>query len=371
MRLPSISLSPVLAKIINSAVVVIGIVLFSLLMLEAIFYGGIVKAYFGIDLWPVAGLFLSGVLLTRFVNFSSTIRRVISWLFLYCLPVFAVTAVFLDFADDVFYINFSFSTFHLHPLQFHFVVLFLSSFFLLAADWGVIRSKIKHLIFGFPFATISAVAIAKHLYYSSWFHFLRREDGVFEYITAIGYLAAGILMVLVARRLWQKKSYRLWKLVAPFCLVVGIVLGGVAGEEISWGQRIFGIETPEFIADRNTQGEITLHNHESILPYVYYAYFALALYGIVSALIKLGLTKLFWLKDNSLKFVDFIAPDWYLIPLFLPTLYYTTYRFTLGWAYHGIGQWEEITEAYLGVAAFIFALALLNKVKRLELKKSK
>jgi len=33
-----------------------------------------------------------------------------------------------------------------------------------------------------------------------------------------------------------------------------------AGEEISWGQRIFGLETPDFLSDKNAQGEIGLHN---------------------------------------------------------------------------------------------------------------
>jgi hypothetical protein len=32
------------------------------------------------------------------------------------------------------------------------------------------------------------------------------------------------------------------------------------GEEISWGQRIFGIETPAFIADANRQSELNFHN---------------------------------------------------------------------------------------------------------------
>jgi hypothetical protein len=33
-----------------------------------------------------------------------------------------------------------------------------------------------------------------------------------------------------------------------------------AGEEISWGQRIFGFETPETLAQVNKQDELNLHN---------------------------------------------------------------------------------------------------------------
>src|SRR5690606_21726008 len=45
------------------------------------------------------------------------------------------------------------------------------------------------------------------------------------------------------------------------CTVMGglILLFG-AGEEISWGQRIFGFDTPEAIYQHNAQGEMNLHN---------------------------------------------------------------------------------------------------------------
>lgn len=32
------------------------------------------------------------------------------------------------------------------------------------------------------------------------------------------------------------------------------------GEEINWGQRIIGFETPAFLANPNIQGEFNLHN---------------------------------------------------------------------------------------------------------------
>ncbi len=40
----------------------------------------------------------------------------------------------------------------------------------------------------------------------------------------------------------------------------GVVLFFGMGEEISWGQRVFGIETPEFFAEANAQKETNLHN---------------------------------------------------------------------------------------------------------------
>ena len=40
----------------------------------------------------------------------------------------------------------------------------------------------------------------------------------------------------------------------------GTVLLFTAGEEISWGQHIFGYPTPDWIAERNSQEEFNLHN---------------------------------------------------------------------------------------------------------------
>tara|TARA_B110000914_G_scaffold176850_1_gene158299 strand:- start:98 stop:556 length:459 start_codon:yes stop_codon:yes gene_type:complete len=33
-----------------------------------------------------------------------------------------------------------------------------------------------------------------------------------------------------------------------------------AGEEISWGQRLFALETPDYLKGKNAQGELGIHN---------------------------------------------------------------------------------------------------------------
>lgn len=352
-----------LKPIINTLIILSGIALTGAFTLEAFFYGGLMHAHLGINLFQLSIAYVIALFLSRQLFPLDWLKKFVTSITLYFLPVISWVAVILDFADDILYANFSFSTFHFHPLQLHFLVLFITLTCLIYSDWKTIWRKKKHFIFGFPIVTISIIALMKHLYYSTWFHFLRKEDSIFEYITAIGYFLGGLVMLKNARLLQSKNTYRLRRIMAPFCFLVGISLVMVAGEEISWGQRIVGIETPDFIAEVNTQNEITIHNHESILPYVYYAYFAIAAYGVVSAIVKTSIQKtLLKNQAHNLHLIDFFAPDWYLIPLFIPTLYYTLYRFTLGWTYHGIGQWEETSEMYLGIAGFIFALSLWRKV---------
>lgn len=51
-------------------------------------------------------------------------------------------------------------------------------------------------------------------------------------------------------------------LVVAFYALFGVGLLVVGGEEVAWGQWFVRFETPEAIAAVNTQGELTLHNHE-------------------------------------------------------------------------------------------------------------
>ncbi len=77
------------------------------------------------------------------------------------------------------------------------------------------------------------------------------EDGFFEYLTAILFFLSSVFMFFTAFRM------RNWWFLGLFLLLfVG------AGEEISWGQRLLGIDTPEDLKKLNVQGEITLHNLE-------------------------------------------------------------------------------------------------------------
>lgn len=41
---------------------------------------------------------------------------------------------------------------------------------------------------------------------------------------------------------------------------MGFVFVFGVGEEVSWGQRIFGFKSPQFFIDYNTQGEFNFHN---------------------------------------------------------------------------------------------------------------
>ncbi|WP_420417335.1 hypothetical protein [Pacificispira sp.] len=80
------------------------------------------------------------------------------------------------------------------------------------------------------------------------------EDGPMEYLTVLLLVVSAAFAGLAARHPTLPKPDR---------ILLWVFVGGMlflALEEISWGQRIFGIETPEALKESNVQGEINLHN---------------------------------------------------------------------------------------------------------------
>ncbi len=103
-----------------------------------------------------------------------------------------------------------------------------------------------------------SVAAGYWLFYTNLPRFEQyvREDGIAEWLTVAGLLLGSLACFLRFVKLFRIKSA--WFLLVTFCL--GLFLFFAAGEEISWGQRIFGIKTPEYFQEHNAQHETNLHN---------------------------------------------------------------------------------------------------------------
>ncbi|WP_127716495.1 hypothetical protein [Halobacteriovorax sp. HLS] len=109
-------------------------------------------------------------------------------------------------------------------------------------------------VFVFIVAVIGVVSSNTNL---TWYEgFYVKEDGIVEWLTVIGLLVGAIACFYRAKIL---KPFR-----APLFIVCTIFLGLIflfgVGEEISWGQRIFNIQSSEFFLKNNSQGETNLHN---------------------------------------------------------------------------------------------------------------
>jgi len=87
------------------------------------------------------------------------------------------------------------------------------------------------------------------------------EAGVYQAVTAIAFLAAGIVMLIAFGRGKRGNNFVIFETRRNlFVVLLGIVFIIGAGEELSWGQHILGYEVPDAVANANRQREFNLHN---------------------------------------------------------------------------------------------------------------
>jgi hypothetical protein len=118
----------------------------------------------------------------------------------------------------------------------------------------LIRAEILMYIFLLAIYIIGIlITLANPEYFNSHF---AQEDGFVENMTALGLLMVAVLQLSRLYKLGATKPL-LWK-VGVLLTVIVFFFG--AGEEISWGQRIFDIQSGEFFLQNNAQQETNLHN---------------------------------------------------------------------------------------------------------------
>lgn len=105
---------------------------------------------------------------------------------------------------------------------------------------------------------LATVAYAVCIFFMNSLHFdlLVEEDGFYENLTAL------FLFLTCFSLIFKFSKYHIyyntrWKF-GILLMIAGLFFGG--GEEISWGQRIFHIESSTFFKVNNAQQETNLHN---------------------------------------------------------------------------------------------------------------
>ncbi|MGY1844811.1 hypothetical protein [Modestobacter sp. SYSU DS0875] len=123
-----------------------------------------------------------------------------------------------------------------------------------AVDDGLPRSLVR-AVGWIPVAGVAVavllLAVARPLYYT-----VLREDNVVEWLQFAVCLLAAVLAAAAAARLAGRRE------LLPAALLIAVALGAfvLAGEEISWGQRVFAFDTPGELAAVNQQAEVNVHN---------------------------------------------------------------------------------------------------------------
>jgi len=131
-----------------------------------------------------------------------------------------------------------------------------------ASNDGPVFNRSFRISVGTFAASLAYIALAPALLSDQQRTLLGREDGILEQTTALLFLGSSILSMRVAFRLFQERTPT-----SPSTLrrviwhvLIGLFFFLCFGEEISWGQRILGFETPESMKQLNVQEEANLHN---------------------------------------------------------------------------------------------------------------
>lgn len=186
------------------------------------------------------------------------------------------------------------------------------------------------------------------------FHHLIREDGWVEYLTVLFLLAGAVGLIVYAVNAAKRGKMKKVMLYSLACLFFIFV----AGEEISWGQRIFSVETTGYFMENNYQGETNLHNLEiagvdlNKLIFSKMLFVALLLYFVVLPL-------LVWKVKAFKKLVDNFG-------IILPRLHHTLILFAINVFIPlaiGIKRESELHE--LALTGIVF-LILIHPAKRIR-----
>lgn len=182
------------------------------------------------------------------------------------------------------------------------------------------------------------------------------EDGPMEWATVVAYVAAIPFAVLLARR-WRRVRMR-FAAAAYLLLAVGFLF--VAGEEISWGQRVLGFGGPEAVVERNLQGEVNIHNLLGRYA-LHGVYIVIGLWGLGLGRVVTRLVP--WLHPARL-----YAPGRELFWWFLPVVAYYVYVDYLGPAISPLApgysdladgplRFQEVVECILAIGLLLFVVS--------------
>jgi hypothetical protein len=128
-----------------------------------------------------------------------------------------------------------------------------------------IRLEFRAMVGGMTLAVCSAYVVLLAID-AETVNRLGREDGPIETAGAVFFLvaAAGFLAAFVfSARRHVDCTDTLSRRAAAFALLA-LLMFVCFGEELSWGQRIFGWRTPPIFAGLNAQNETNLHNIQAV-----------------------------------------------------------------------------------------------------------
>lgn len=231
----------------------------------------------------------------------------------------------------------------------------------------------KIVIFIFPIALLFIFILLKITSQKIYWGIIQ-EDNFIENMQSIVYFVSFTVAILISHSFFKEKK----RLYALLYLVLSLGFLFISIEEISWGQRIFGIPTPKFFQHHNWQRELSLHNLNAVKPrFLHTVYILVGFYGSFAWLIlRLVLPYRIRLKISSA--INFTVPYWYLtfyyFPVFVIYLYFeyvSKFLLSLHISDHfrappGFFVWRDQEPPELLLSFGFFFFVMINYYRRLK-----
>ncbi len=175
------------------------------------------------------------------------------------------------------------------------------------------------------------------------------EDSVVEWLTFVFLFLSGLLSFFIAVQIRKRTHRYQWFFIAfsLFCILASL-------EEISWGQRIFGIRSPEFFLSNSDNEEMNVHNVLQKwygIKTKYITGWSLFLYGTVLPLLALNRR-----IGSFLTRIRFVVPP--------PALSLSFFIAALMMFDRPTGWEEEIGELFFSLCFFLFMVMEYLKAER-------
>jgi hypothetical protein len=216
------------------------------------------------------------------------------------------------------------------------------------------RAVMVIVLIPFAIAILGALTalLGKDAY--KWF---TREDGFAETVQVLVYSISLVLSLIVAVRQWRAGE----RLIALLFLGLSLALFFMVGEELSWGQRVFGWETTSGLASVNKQEETNLHNIYGVGSTFKWVQLLVGAYGTI-----LPLAVLFWRPPERYRQVaDAIIPHYSLVTYFAPMFLWRIYRNLLEAPeqfYFVVAEYNEVVELILSLGFLLFVVFQLRRL---------
>jgi hypothetical protein len=224
-----------------------------------------------------------------------------------------------------------------------------------AEDWHFSPTTVA-IICVLPFM-VALLGASTALMGKATYKWFTTEDGFAETMQVVFYVSSLIMSLIAAFRYWRRGE----KLMGVLYLGLSGALFFLIGEEISWGQRIFGWQTSEAFATANKQDETNLHNVYGVGSTFKWIQMLVGAYGTIVPLLVWRWSRLQPYRDRLWAVVPHYTLIGYFVMMFVWRIYRNLFEPPPDF-YFVVSEYNEVLELALALGFFFFLLFQMRRL---------